>query len=77
MNEKEILEWIADIFEEPEENIQLDTPAEDIPAWDSLGVLNLMAALDEEYDILLSDEELQALRTVNDIITVFKGHGHI
>ena len=42
MNEKEVLTWIAELFEEPLDNIRPDTSRDDIDAWDSLGVLNLM-----------------------------------
>lgn len=74
MEKNEILEWIADIFEEPIEQVQPNTTAEEIPAWDSLGVLNLLAALDEDYEIILSDEEIQELRSIKDIIDIFKRH---
>ena len=77
MNIEEALEWIAEVFEEPADAIQLESTADDIPAWDSLGVLNLMAAFDEDFDIQLSDEDLQQLKTVGDIIELFNRHGHI
>ena len=62
MNLDEALNWIADLFEESIENIKPGTTREDIPGWDSLGVLSLMSALDEEFDIILTEEELQELR---------------
>ncbi|MCG7853622.1 MAG: acyl carrier protein [Methanosarcinaceae archaeon] len=71
------LSWIAEIFEEAVDDIRPETSSEDIPAWDSLGVLTLMAALDEEFDIQLSDEEIQELRIVEDILAVFERHGLI
>lgn len=77
MNETEALAWIADLFEEPVENIQPDTPREAIDAWDSLGVLNLMAGLDETFDILLEDEDLQSMRSVSDILEILRKHGKL
>lgn len=76
MDERTIIEWVADIFEDDPDNITPETTAEEIPAWDSLGVLNLMAGLDEEFDIQLTDEELQELRSVQDVIDVFERYGH-
>ena len=75
MNMEEALTWIADLFEEPVENIQPETLKEDIPAWDSLGVLALMASLDEDFGILLTEEEMQALEKVNDIFDLIKRNG--
>ena len=75
MNMDEAREWIADLFEEPVENIQPETLKEDIPAWDSLGVLALMASLDEDFGILLTEEEMQALEKVNDIFDLIKRNG--
>ena len=75
MNMEEALAWIADLFEEPVENIQPETLKEDIPAWDSLGVLALMASLDEDFGILLTEEEMQALEKVNDIFDLIKRNG--
>jgi len=75
MNMDEALAWIADLFEEPVENIQPETLREDIPAWDSLGVLALMASLDEDFGILLTDEEMQELQKVNDIFDLLRNNG--
>lgn len=77
MNLEGALSWIAEIFEEAVDDIRPETSSEDIPAWDSLGVLTLMAAFDEEFDIQLSDEEIQELRIVEDILAVFERHGLI
>jgi len=75
MNTDEAIAWIADLFEEPVENIQPETLKEDIPAWDSLGVLALMASLDEEFGILLTDEEMQEFEKINDIFDILRRGG--
>ncbi len=77
MNTEEALEWIADLFEEPVENIKPETPRDAIPAWDSLGILTLMARLDEDFEILLEEEEVQQLRSVNDILQALERHEKI
>lgn len=77
MNLEGALSWIAELFEEAVDDIRPETSSEDIPAWDSLGVLTLMAALDEDFDIQLSDEKIQELRIVEDILAVFDRHGLI
>jgi acyl carrier protein len=75
MTEEEALEWIAELFQEPVENITPETERDKIEGWDSLGVLTLMAAFDEEFDILLSEEEMQGLLKVDDILKVLRERG--
>lgn len=70
----EILAWIADIFESPLEKIRPETKRDEIEAWDSLGILTLIARMDEDFHILLTDEEIQRLNSVGDIIDVLRKH---
>jgi acyl carrier protein len=71
----EILAWVADIFETPLEKIRPETKREEIEAWDSLGILTLIARMDEDFHILLTDEEIQRLRSVGDIIGFLNQRG--
>lgn len=71
------MSWIAELFEESVENIKSDTKREDIPAWDSLGILTLMARLDEDFDIILSEEEIQELRTIEGILITLRRNGKL
>lgn len=75
MDPKTALSWIADIFEEPPENVTPEKPREEIPGWDSLGVLALMAGLDNDFGIVLSAEEMQGMTRIEDILQVFRQHG--
>ncbi len=77
MTKDEAIEWIADLFEEWPENITAETPRDEIPAWDSLGILTLMSRLDEDFEILLSDEEVQELRSVQDILDSLQRYGKL
>ena len=36
--------------------------------WDSLAYLNIIAMLDEEYDIQIENAEFKKLKTINDIV---------
>ena len=73
----EALSWIANIFEQPLENITPEALRIDIETWDSLGTLTLMAGLDADFGILLTDEELQSLKSVNDILDVMRRNGKL
>ena len=77
MTLEEALAWIANIFEEAVDNIKPETARDDIKYWDSLGGLSLMAGLDEEFDMQLSEDELQEMRTIEDILKVLRKHGQL
>lgn len=69
--------WIAEIFEEPKENITPETPRDAIPGWDSMGTLALMAALDKDFDIVLSTEDIQTFTNVGDILQILRRNGKL
>lgn len=73
----ESLKWIAELFEEPVENIRPDTLRDDIAAWDSLGVLTLMAGLDEKFGIVLSENEIGQMKKVDDVLSILRRNGHL
>ena len=74
MTRDEALVWIAELFEEPPEGISVSSPRDEIAAWDSLGVLTLMAGLDENFDIQLNEDEIGDLNSVRDILSVLERH---
>ncbi len=71
----EALRWMAGIFEEPVENVRADTPRDAIKAWDSLGILSLMAGLDERFDVRLTETELPGLKSVRDVLNILEKKG--
>jgi acyl carrier protein len=77
MTQREAVDWIAQVFEERPEQLTPDTLREDIPAWDSLGVLTLMASLDSDHGIVLTDDEVQEIKKVGDILDVMRRNGKI
>ena len=68
MTHTEALAWIAEIFEEPEDNVKAETARTELAGWDSLGILSLMAALDEKFDIHLSETDIEDMASVGDIL---------
>ena len=51
--------------------------AQDIPTWDSLGMLKIIAKLDEHFQILLTESELLELRSIGNILEVLRRNGHL
>lgn len=77
MTQVEGVRWIAQLFDEDPSRLTADTVRADIPAWDSLGVLTLMASLDSDFGITLTDEQLDHIRRVDDILQLLRDHGLI
>ncbi|WP_298825177.1 acyl carrier protein [uncultured Piscinibacter sp.] len=72
---EDALHWIAEVFEESPGRIGKDTPRNDIPGWDSLGTLSLIAALDERFDIHLAEDAIEGLQSVADLLDVLRQRG--
>jgi acyl carrier protein len=75
MTETEAIAWIAQVLEMDSDQLTPDTHRDNVPAWDSLGVLTLMAALDSDFGIVMTDDDIQAVKTVGDLLDVMRRHG--
>jgi acyl carrier protein len=69
--------WIAEVFEEPTGRITIETLRKEIPGWDSLGTLSLMAGLDEKFDIHLSEADIEGLQRVADVLDILRRSGKL
>lgn len=77
MTQSEAMEWIARVFEIDPGQLTPETHRDNVPAWDSLGVLTLMASLDSDFGIVLTDDDVQAIKTVGDILNVMRRSGKL
>ena len=77
MNTNDALTWIAEVFEEPAGRITAETLRKEIPSWDSLGTLSLMAGLDEKFDIHLSEEDIEGLQRVAAVLDLLRRSGKL
>ena len=77
MTQAEALAWVAEIFQEAPEKLRIETPRQDIAMWDSLGVLTLMAELDEKFDLVVSDQEMRSMTKVGDILSLLRQNGKL
>ena len=75
MNIEEALQWIAEVFEESPGRITATTLRKEIPGWDSLGTLSLIAALDERFDIHLSEQDIETIQGVADLFEILRRTG--
>ena len=64
---KEVLSAVIDV---PLEEIVDDASMDDLEAWDSLAQMNLVIALEEEFDVTIPDEEVGTMLSLPLILSV-------
>lgn len=74
MTFEKIKEAMVDTLRVDEEKIVLEASLADDLGIDSLDAVELAMALEEEFGIKLSDDELQAMKTVKDIVNSVEKH---
>lgn len=67
---------LADIFSVEEENITPATSLEDDLGADYIDLQEIMLITEEEFDVLIDDEDLSKLQTVGDLIAYIEGRRH-
>ena len=73
--EKEIIDIIANALDLKFSEISIDSTANEIVEWDSLGHLSLLQQLDINYDdITERAPELASASTVREIVEAVKAH---
>ena len=77
MTQEQALRWVAALFSEPPHKVTPDTASIDIAEWDSLGMLTLLASLDRDFGIVLSDDEVQGMKRVADILEILRQNGKL
>ena len=77
MKTQQALEWIAGVFEEPADRITPETKRDAIIGWDSLGTLTLIAALDDEFDVHLTQKDIDAMQGVQDVLDLLSRNGKL
>ena len=72
---EQLQEAIATTLKVPKDRITETTSNENLAAWDSLGQVNLMMALEQTFDICLDVEDFQKLTSVPAILEYLKDQG--
>ncbi len=64
---------ISEQLDIDEKQITMETTFEDIDA-DSLDVVELVMALEEEFDLEIADEEVEKIQAVGDVVGYIEKH---
>lgn len=71
MDEK-VITIIAKILEVSVDEVEMDTAIGDLPEWDSLHHVQIIAELENAFDIKMSQSDLMELEDVSDLIALVK-----
>ena len=63
-----VFEIIANVLSVNASEITLDSTVGDFPSWDSLGQLNILQSVQDEFEIEFEPEEMMDIEDVNDIL---------
>ena len=74
-NEATLKRTLSEVFGIPESSIDDDTTMDTVAAWDSLKHLNLVLALEEQFDVSLSEEQSFEILSYPLIKAVLSEHG--
>lgn len=75
MDNSKFIEQFTEALEiEDASNISVETEFRNLDEWDSLAYLNIIAMLDEEYDIQIENAEFKKLNTLADIISYIEAN---
>ncbi len=67
---EEIFEIISDLFDVDRQEVTSESSPDTLSAWDSLGHMRLMAAIEERYGLTFSPEEQVDMLTVDLVVEI-------
>jgi acyl carrier protein len=70
---EQVRKMASDLFGIPATKISADSSPESIETWDSVQHLSLVLALEEQFSLQLSPEEIEKMKTIGDIATLVEG----
>ena len=70
-----LLGVMEDVLRTPRTQLSATTEAEDIPDWDSLRTIYLATALESEFAVTLTPDEMAALQSVPAVLEILAAKG--
>ena len=72
MSTEKVIEIFKDILDIKLDNLDLATTPEQLTEWDSMATVNIIIAIEEEFDLKFKLEDIQSLKNVSDFINLTK-----
>lgn len=74
---EKVKERISDILGVDAEDVTMESSFIDDLGADSLDIVELIMALEEEFDIEIPDEEAEKIQSVGDVVDYIKEHAEV
>jgi acyl carrier protein len=65
----------SNILRIPAETVNNETSPDNTPKWDSLSAIDLVLAIEDEFDVKLTTKEIAAMRSIALVKKVLKSKG--
>ena len=72
---KNLEQLLAELLQIPVTNVTADLAMQDLDVWDSLKHMELIATLEQQFDLQLNFDEIVAMRSVGDIKRILSSKG--
>ncbi len=73
MEIKDFIENLAEALEiDDASELNENTVFEEIEEWSSLGVLEVITMISNEYDVILSPKEMRTVKTIEELVNLIK-----
>ncbi len=67
-----VFEIVADVMNWPLKKVNEDSSPDNIETWDSLNQMNLVLALEEEFELRFTDEQIVAMLDVRTVLATLE-----
>jgi len=68
MKKKDFIQKLAEYCEFENTKLAIDTPLKSIEGYDSLAIMSMIAFIDENFNVKVSDKEIESLTDLNSLI---------
>lgn len=64
---------VRDVFDDPTLAVVDDLGPDALKAWDSLGHIRLITAVEESFDVSFTIEEIEGIRSIGQLLALIRG----
>lgn len=68
--QQKIILILSDVLDVEKSLVNSESSSDTIPAWDSVGHLNLMIALEEQFGVQFAPEEVDAMHSIEALVRI-------
>jgi acyl carrier protein len=72
---KQLIELVAAIINVPSEELTAQSGPANLPSWDSLAHIGIIAAAEQTYQLQLTTAEILSIKTISDLLSVLEKYG--